>query len=152
MNLLTLLTFLPVAGILPILFMKDAKAVRWTATAVCFVEMILSIWLWLKFDAAAGAKLGASAFALFGEVMLRFEFHLHFDHGLVHRHLRTVGKTEHRFGPSAECLVLRTIEPQLLGNEDARERKRHVGDELAPTRVDEAIDQLMDDALDGGHH
>src|SRR5690349_13273398 len=63
-NLLTLLTFLPVAGILPILFMKDAKAVRWTATIVCAVEMLLSIQLWLDFDAAANAKLGASAFAV----------------------------------------------------------------------------------------
>jgi NADH-quinone oxidoreductase subunit M len=62
--LLTLLTFLPIAGILPILFMKDAKAIRWTAAVVCFVEMLLSIQLFRTFDSVANAPLGSSAFAV----------------------------------------------------------------------------------------
>ena len=52
MNLLTILTFLPIVGIALVLFQKDDKSIRWTAAGVCCVEMLLSIWLWMKFDAA----------------------------------------------------------------------------------------------------
>ncbi len=62
MNLLTLLTFVPIVGIAPLFLVKDAKAIRWTATAVCAVELILSLVLWKQFDAAANARLGASPF------------------------------------------------------------------------------------------
>jgi NADH-quinone oxidoreductase subunit M len=61
-TILTLLTFLPVAGIVPILFLRDAKQIRMTAAVVCAVEMLLSIWLWRSF--APGAALGASQFAV----------------------------------------------------------------------------------------
>src|SRR5512138_491808 len=62
--ILTLLTFLPLAGILPVLLMKDSKQVRWTAAAVCFAEMLLSIKLWLDFDASSATALGRSVFAV----------------------------------------------------------------------------------------
>jgi NADH-quinone oxidoreductase subunit M len=64
MNLLTILAFLPLAGILPILLMKDAKQIRWTAAAVCFVEMLLSIKLWMDFDGGAATTLGKSVFKI----------------------------------------------------------------------------------------
>ncbi len=60
MNLLTALTFLPIVGIVPILLLKDAKQIRWTAATVCGLEMLLSIWLWWGFDAANPPKLGSS--------------------------------------------------------------------------------------------
>jgi NADH-quinone oxidoreductase subunit M len=64
MNLLTVLTFLPVVGIIPIFLVKDAKQVRWVAAAVCFVEMLLSLWLWKDFDAANAKPLGQSPLAV----------------------------------------------------------------------------------------
>src|SRR5262245_2832444 len=44
--------------------MKDAKQIRWTAAAVCFVEMLLSIKLWLDFDPSSATALGKSVFAI----------------------------------------------------------------------------------------
>src|SRR6185295_19138026 len=60
MNLLTILTFLPIVGIALVMFQKDEKSIRWTAAATCFVEMVLSIWLWMGFDAANAKALGSS--------------------------------------------------------------------------------------------
>jgi NADH-quinone oxidoreductase subunit M len=62
MNLLILLTFLPIVGIALILFQKDEKSIRLTSAGVCFVEMLLSIWLWLGFDSANPKTLGESTF------------------------------------------------------------------------------------------
>ena len=64
MNLLTIITFLPVVGIVPLFLVKEAKQIRAIAAVVCFVEMILSLWLWKDFDAAGAKPLGASAFAV----------------------------------------------------------------------------------------
>src|SRR5690349_10493697 len=63
-SLLTWITFLPILGI-PCLFLtKDEKQIRWIATLVCALEMILSLALWHGFDAAANAKLGSSPLAV----------------------------------------------------------------------------------------
>jgi NADH-quinone oxidoreductase subunit M len=62
--LLTLLTFVPVVGILPLFLVKDVKQVRTIAAVVCFIEMVLSIILWAKFDAPNAAQLGQSVFAV----------------------------------------------------------------------------------------
>jgi NADH-quinone oxidoreductase subunit M len=64
MNLLTALTFLPIAGIVPLFLLKEAKHVRLTAAAVCFVEMLLSIWLWWGFDATTAGALGSTALSV----------------------------------------------------------------------------------------
>lgn len=64
MNLLTLITFLPIVGIVPLFLVKEAKQIRAIAAVVCFVEMILSIILWLGFDAANAKALGGSPLAV----------------------------------------------------------------------------------------
>src|SRR6185503_8071654 len=65
MNLLTILTFLPVVGIIPLFLVKDVKQIRAIAAVVCAIEMILSIWLWMGFDASkVGATLGTSPYAV----------------------------------------------------------------------------------------
>ena len=78
MNLLTLLTFLPIAGIVPILLMKDAKQIRWTAAIVCFVEMLLSLWLWKSYDAVTAPKLGSSPFHVDVSWIKVSNFDIHF--------------------------------------------------------------------------
>src|SRR5262245_9752156 len=62
MNLLVLLTFLPVAGI-PLLWLsKEARVQRMIAAGVSAVEMVLSIVLWLTFE--KGHALGTSPLAV----------------------------------------------------------------------------------------
>ena len=63
--ILTLLTFLPVAGIPLLWASREAKVQRWTAAAVSFVVMALSLWLWFDFE--PGAALGASKYAVSAE-------------------------------------------------------------------------------------
>src|SRR5882724_10706867 len=64
MNLLTIITFLPIVGIVPLFLVKEVKHVRAVAAVVTFVEMILSIMLWLGFDAAHAKALGSSPLAV----------------------------------------------------------------------------------------
>ena len=64
MNLLTLITFLPLVGIAPLFLLKEAKQIRTYAAVVCFAEMILSIMLWWGFDAANAKALGSSPLAV----------------------------------------------------------------------------------------
>ena len=66
MHLLTILTFLPILGIAVILLpvVKGDKTVRTIAGVVTFVEMLLSIWLWLGFDSANAKALGSSPLAI----------------------------------------------------------------------------------------
>jgi NADH-quinone oxidoreductase subunit M len=64
MNLLTYITFLPIAGIVPLFFVKEAKQIRTIAAVVCFFEMVLSIALWLGFDSANAKAFGSSPLAI----------------------------------------------------------------------------------------
>ncbi len=48
--LLSLIVFLPAAGALVILFLRDHNAVRWTALTVALVDFVLCIGLLLGFD------------------------------------------------------------------------------------------------------
>jgi len=76
--LLTLLTFLPIAGIVLVMLQKNDKAIRFTAAGVCFVEMLLSFWLWMSFDAAAARPLGQSAFAVSASWIKVGSFDIHY--------------------------------------------------------------------------
>ncbi len=54
-DLLTLITFTPVAGILVLLFLPKERAdlIRWVSAAAAFVPLVLSIVLFLQFDRTA---------------------------------------------------------------------------------------------------
>lgn len=49
---LTLLTFIPLLGIIPLFLTNDVKVQRWIATAVSAVAMVLSIQVWYGFQGA----------------------------------------------------------------------------------------------------
>lgn len=53
-NILTLITFSPLIGVLAILFIPRDKsaAIKWTAVAVSFVPLALATWLWFAYNPA----------------------------------------------------------------------------------------------------
>ena len=55
--LLSLIIFLPALGALAVLVMPGVSAIRWTALAVTAVTFVLSLGLWLGFDAAVSTAL-----------------------------------------------------------------------------------------------
>ena len=56
-GLLSLVIFLPALGALALLALPSVNAIRWTALAVTAVTFVLSIGLWLGFDAAVSTAL-----------------------------------------------------------------------------------------------
>lgn len=56
MNLLTIITFVPLIGAIVVLLMPSdrEKEMKWTATAISLVPLILSIFLWIGYDQAQG--------------------------------------------------------------------------------------------------
>ena len=54
-DLLTLITFTPVVGILVLLFLPKERAdlIRWVSAAAALVPLVLSIFLFLRFDRGA---------------------------------------------------------------------------------------------------
>jgi NADH-quinone oxidoreductase subunit M len=78
MNLLIALTFLPIAGIVPLFLFKGEKQIRTVATVVCAIEMLLSIALWWGFDATKNAVLGTSQYAVNASWIKAGNFDIHF--------------------------------------------------------------------------
>lgn len=53
--LLSIIIFLPVAGIPLVAVLKDETAIRWTTLAIAMADFLLAIWLVLAFDASTPA-------------------------------------------------------------------------------------------------
>jgi len=52
LSLTTVVLFLPLIGIIPVLFMRDDERIKWTALGFSIVTFVASILMWLGFDAS----------------------------------------------------------------------------------------------------
>lgn len=59
---------------------------------------------------------------------------------------------QHRVGPALEGGDLRGVQPELLGDHQARQGEGEVGDEVALASIDEGVDELVGEPVHRRHH